>query len=112
MNLADAIKSGKPYRRKSNTSNAHYVFQIKGGKFWYTEMWADQITAEDILADDWEVEEKSVTITPTQFWEAAKRICKTSRIQAGPYDPSDPDSSRKAELIYAHDLARELGVEK
>jgi len=57
MNLIDAIKSGKKYRRigekqwhETAPDFSHYVFSIL-----------------DVLSDDWEVEPATVTITLEQF---------------------------------------------
>ena len=68
MNIIDAIKSGKRFRRQGNTS-------------WYSRMAAEYqtinisaISREDFLADDWEVESEPVTITREQFdaaWDNA-----------------------------------------
>ena len=68
MNIIDAIKSGKPYRRKNSletfTPGDEYDFA-------YSE----------VLADDWEIESEPVTITREQFdgaWESVTNyISKT-----------------------------------
>lgn len=53
MNIIDAIRSGKKYRRQGITSYATYtIFSIK-----------------DILADDWEVEEETFEVTDTIFYK-------------------------------------------
>lgn len=57
MNIIEAMKSGLKYRRK-------------GEELWYetTEDYRDYtFPVRAVLADDWEVEEKSVTITREQF---------------------------------------------
>ena len=68
MNIIDAIKSGRRFKRKEDTS-------------WYSSMSDNYpiinisaISRENFLADDWEVESPSVTITREQFnaaWDSA-----------------------------------------
>lgn len=50
MNIIEAIKSGKKFRRKN-----------KGAWFFNGEVYS--YTTDSILADDWEVESQPVTIT-------------------------------------------------
>lgn len=58
MNIIDAVKSGKNFARKPqdkndfhlNCESQEYVFDI-----------------EDILATDWEIEEKKIEITESEF---------------------------------------------
>ena len=57
MNIIEAIKSGKPYRRKNDSQRF-----IPGDEY--------DFAYSEVLADDWEVEEKSVTITREQLEEA------------------------------------------
>ena len=60
MNLIEAIKSGKPFRRTS----------------WGSRQFIDprsdrlDLPLDAIVADDWEVDEKKVTLTSTEFHEA------------------------------------------
>jgi len=88
MNLIDAIKSGKPYRRKS-ICNA-----------WYNVPALSHSIA-DILADDWEIEESTVQVTCSQFWEAANLSFKK-------WHQPIIDSHVGLELTL---LARKLGLE-
>jgi len=67
MNIQEAIKSGKRFRRPDwfEYCPAADLRNPDG----YYEIWPD-----DLLADDFEVEEKSVTITREQFdaaWDNA-----------------------------------------
>ena len=69
MNIIEAIKSGKRFRRKSWTSP----------KNWLTEKgelalnhWLD-LPVDSIIADDWEVESEPVTITREDFDAACGR---------------------------------------
>ena len=60
MNIQEAANSGKRYRRK-------------GEQYWYeaVQNYPDYVfPMRAVLADDWEVEEKSVTITRQQLDEA------------------------------------------
>ena len=55
MNLIDAIKSGKRFRRSSWHALRDWVRPISNMCL--------SIPVDDILADDWEIEQTSVTIT-------------------------------------------------
>ncbi len=63
MNLIDAIKSGSPFARGniSYVSFGDWVDQVEGDR---------SLLRQHILADDWEIQEPTVTITLTQFWDA------------------------------------------
>lgn len=101
MNIADAIKSGKRFRRRLNS-------MWGAPNFWYEAlseadianrlcrpMWA----YEDLVADDWEVEEKSVSITESDFAAAVKRTTHGFPI----YDPPHI-------CEYLTQLKKELGL--
>ena len=63
MNIIEAIKSGKRFRRK--------------GQPRYLELFHDIdlcLSAVDITADDWEVEEAKVTLTRSQFDAAWQKV--------------------------------------
>jgi hypothetical protein len=62
MTLIAAIKSGRPFRRRGKHDRFSEPFGP--GIFSLT------VTQEDILADDWEIQEPEVRITRTQFWAA------------------------------------------
>lgn len=70
MNVLQAIKSGKRFRRKPS---------IPGTVSWIGPLdvsthWGASFRLDDILAEDWEVEEVSTTITGNQFdaaWDKA-----------------------------------------
>lgn len=66
MNLIEAVRSGKPYRRKGWPSNQE--FQKPIGSYCLG------IAVEDLLADDWEIEQKPITITKEQFDKACQRV--------------------------------------
>ncbi len=59
MNIQDAIKSGKPFKRKEWSNGA-----------WYTVENGLRYLTEDVLADDWEIQDRAITITESQFNEA------------------------------------------
>jgi hypothetical protein len=60
LNLIEALKSGKRIRRTSWTTRDYYP--IDDGRV--------NLPIEAIIANDWEVEEPSATITLSQFYEA------------------------------------------
>ncbi len=53
---------------------------------------------DDILADDWEIQEPTVTISRSQFWEAWT-------------EARDEGSTGWTMTCYAQQLARKLGLE-
>ena len=68
MNIVEAIKSNKKYRRKGEKGwydtvkdFSHYVFSVR-----------------DVLADDWETEAEPVTITREDFDAAWRRALDVS----------------------------------
>ncbi len=59
MNIIEATQSGKRFRRNF------------WGEFWLDkELGLVHLTFEDILATDWEIEERKVEITESEFDEA------------------------------------------
>lgn len=85
MTLIEAIKSGRPFRRK--------------GHAWFVGM-PDLFKIGDVLADDWETQEQTVTITRTQFLEAFGQLyCEPQY------------SNRQVDSQFGIDLARKLGLE-
>lgn len=71
MNLIEATMTGRPFRRKG--SDIFIVFD------WKCASQRASFTRADLLADDWEIQEKEVTITRTQFWAAAEKVKVTVR---------------------------------
>ena len=73
MNLIDAVKSGKSFKRPEwrhfYSAPAQLLFTVEDIRL--------QLTIEDILADDWEVEEKQITITESDF---NKAVVKTGNL--------------------------------
>jgi hypothetical protein len=67
MNIIEAIKSGKGFRRKDwQWRNVAFIEPFKNG----VGMQRLEIDYASIVADDWEVEAAPVTITREQFFEA------------------------------------------
>jgi hypothetical protein len=67
VNLHDAIKSGKPYRRKGWK---HWRQAFDGAFLQRNWMLPYTETVQDVTADDWETLEPTVTITRTQLGDA------------------------------------------
>jgi hypothetical protein len=61
---------------------------------------------EDILADDWEIQEPTVTITRAQFWTAAKDC-----LSASGWVSNGPDGPRFPISVAPDELAKKLGLE-
>ena len=88
MNIIAAIKSGRPYRRKEwmmlnasiSPTCTDYMF-----------------SKQDILADDWEVEEKSVEITESRVKQIAQTVYE-ALVSEGAVLPHDILSILKKEL--------------
>lgn len=88
MNLIDAIKSARPFRRKGKG----------GGGFWFVSTEPSFATV-DIIADDWEIQEPTVMITTRQFWDAFDLVV------------SEAKGFGMAPVTVAEGLARKLGLE-
>ena len=77
MNIIEAIKSGKRFRRTAWISRT-------SPSYWTTSRIQPlTFTAEDILADDWEVEEVAVTITASRFDSAWDRAIYGTNLHYG-----------------------------
>lgn len=64
MNLIEALKAGRPIKRK------------EWGEYFIPSTERPVFMVQDVLAEDWEVEEKRVTITAEQFTEACNRTAQ------------------------------------
>lgn len=93
MNLIDAIKSGRPFRRQ-------LWGNVGEEKTWIHNAQHTLYGTNDVLADDWETLEPKVTITRSQFWEAV----------ADTYKAFPGESIIRRE--HAELLARKLGLEE
>jgi hypothetical protein len=89
MNLIEAVKSGKRFFRPSKCMD--YAPHADN---WNQVKW----THEDVLADDWELIEKKVEITRTEFFAAVDRALKVHQS----HESFTPMSVR---------LAQELGLD-
>jgi hypothetical protein len=74
MNIIEAVKSGKRMRRRAWC----------GSMYKFVEDWT-LLVSTDVLADDWEVEEKKVTITESDFKAALVRTTRSFSLYDGPY---------------------------
>lgn len=81
MNLIDAIKSGKRFRRTQfkewmSGPNGRLGFShgLMLGKKETVENEFYYLAEQDILADDWEIEEKKVEITRARLGDAIKAL--------------------------------------
>lgn len=65
MNIQEAIRSGRPFRRPNHFSYLH----VSGSKILNKSEFNDyyRLTSYDVLADDWELEEKKIVLTRGQF---------------------------------------------
>ena len=88
MNIIDAIKSGKRYRRKTFHTTWFSVSDVVS--------WAQS----DILADDWEIEEVRVTINASDLKMAWIKACENIKR----YDDTTPSHWLCVEL------KKELGL--
>ena len=103
MNLLEALKSGKPFRRKGFAS----WWIEDGSEKFYT------MSKEDMLAE-YEVQEPSVTITRTQFFEAAAEAMKEQAVALG-YEPTFDRGVLSIETLARLSLgriAKKLGLEE
>jgi hypothetical protein len=94
MTIIEAIKSGKRFRRKNQQT-----YYNKFGHWDAPIGWI--FSADDVLADDWEVEEKKVEITKAQLSAAWNRL--VDRFEHSGYNLSLFPTS--------YELAKELGLD-
>ena len=92
MTLVEAIKSGKRFRRPL----------MAGWTYFKNRDDRCSLSYDDLVATDWEIEieEKSVTITRTQFLEAAQKTWA-----------DDFCMTRESPMHFAIQLAKRLGLE-
>jgi hypothetical protein len=82
MNIIEAIKSGKRFRRKN-----YYRAWFMARKDVY-DIQPLNLDYASIVADDWEVEQTPVTITREQFdvaWRRALDVCENMEITTRHY---------------------------
>lgn len=92
MNIVDAIKSGKLHKRKINREWCHAPS--------VTNQFSLTYSIDDILADDWEIEEVRVTINASDLKMAWIKACENIKR----YDDTTPSHWLCVEL------KKELGL--
>lgn len=114
MNLIDAIKSGKPYRRKFwDDGNGEWRPAFDNTRL--QERWkhAYTETVEDLTADDWEIQERSIAITRTQFFQAWAEELKALGYQYWTaHGQKDIDAKTLMTSNVAISVSRRLGLEE
>jgi len=74
MNIIEAVRTGKPFKRTGWPATEYQTIN-----------WHSGFSAEDVLAEDWEVESPLVTITQEQFtaaWVEAVTIGLPNNVRA------------------------------
>ena len=117
MNLIDAIKSGRPFRRETWGDDmwAHACADKDGET---TVMFTDGTTFQpyvfDLVADDWEIQEQSITITRSEFLNAFSVALKDVENRHGfrimSFQGRDVSQIWRSEVIA--EMVRKLGLEK
>ena len=88
MNIIEAAKSGKRYKR------------IGGGE-WLNPNGSDLLTFADAIANDYIVEEKTVTVSATTVLKALNTAARSARDTGF----SDPDK------VFVDEVLKQLGLE-
>ncbi len=109
MNLSDAIKSGRPFRR---AGRVHRWACVEDDLI----LWEDGSPlalsqASWLSADDWEIQEPEVTITRTQFWEAASQAFGFTFSKNSPLSAVEYTGPAAPPIAQIGRLANELGLE-
>lgn len=94
MNLIDAIKSGKRFRHSLTGTGWHGPIKDPDSSLVHFKLDVNQL-----VSDDWEVEEVQVTITESMLRAAWVKVCQTS----GYHDDTRP-------LWLYTELKKELGL--
>lgn len=69
MNIREAVESGRPFKRAGTAK------WLDGMLVSLRHLPCGPFTFADLVADDWEVQEATVTITRTQLLEAFGQAC-------------------------------------
>ena len=77
MNIIEAIKSGKSFKRTGEDEYIHVGFFKRQGSGDIIE-----IQEEDLFADDWEIEEEKIELTKSQFIQAWVESAKEAGIES------------------------------
>lgn len=72
MNIIEAIRSGRPLRRKSLSDHcgSNGEGYVCPDLLLHSRLWPSALTVADILADNWEIQEKKVEVTRKQVSDA------------------------------------------
>lgn len=84
MNIIDAIKSGKKFRRPRTTYWHHErdgIIYYRTDDFNAPEQYAEICSTADLISDDWEIEEEQITLTRSQFARAFAEGIKRKMIE-------------------------------
>lgn len=113
MNLIDAVKSGKIFRKLGTED---WLQVSPWGMICWCDAGKERVTPSDLclvsaIIGEWEVQEPSVTITRAQFWEAAEQsfgfnLNKGVFGSIIKYNGKDPPKYYELSL-----LAKKLGLE-
>ena len=96
MTLIEAVKSGKRFKRKD--------FEL-----YYEPGSVCRYSYEDIVAEDWEIEEDVVTITKSKFYDAVAKVLKEQLLKKNVFYEFRPLDLQKFEGW--DELLKELGLE-
>ncbi len=109
MNLIEAIKSGMPFKRLNwQVWTSYYGTHITQPGLTQGARQA-HLCYDDILANDWEIQEMSVTITSSQFWKAASVFgIERASIGCEMFNYSGPNPPPTRQLF---EMAKRLGLE-
>jgi hypothetical protein len=116
MNIVEAIKSGCKFKRKSYDPDmwCHVTKGTDGCKEvqFVTGQCKRFLPYEgDLLADDWEIQEPNVTITRTEFWEAASLAFGFTFEKYAPLGAVTYTGPAAPPVMQVASLARRLGLE-
>lgn len=100
MNIIEAIKSGRPYRRSCWDTDVWRpaMCLLSNTKTAYCERF------DDLIADDWEVEEPAVRVTLSQFYAAVADVMKEAELHSYTFGGHHFDRTPQA-------LAKKLGFD-
>jgi len=87
VKLHEALATGLPFKRKADKE-----FRT------VTNKRADVFSHEDVMAEDWQVDEPSVKVTRSSYWDAVSKIVAEGLLRGDSYE-------------YSTELAKALGIE-
>ena len=80
MNIVDAMKSGKTVKRKPWNRFGHIEYF---DRFTFTNNHTTLLEKEDVIADDWEIEEQKVEVTKNQIRDLLNKYWNNVDVQVG-----------------------------